>query len=79
MTKVNGKFHLCFIETYFILYALWNNIVLNKKSKFLNKCCHQNKLLLSGVTCKDNKDQDPDKKVYSDVVSVVFTFFFLGG
>ena len=48
---------LCLTEKYFILNDLGDNKLLNKKSEFVNKCCHQNKLLLSSVLCKDSMDE----------------------
>ena len=35
----------CLTEKYFILNDLGDKKLLNKKSEFVNKCCHQNKLL----------------------------------
>ena len=48
--KINSSTHfnfckLCLTETYFILNALGHCRLLNKKSKFVNKCRHENKLL----------------------------------
>ena len=48
--------NLCLTEKYFILNDLGDSKLLNKKSEFVNKCCHQNKLLLSSVLCKDSMD-----------------------
>ena len=45
---------LCLTEKYFILNALGDCRLLNKKSEFANKCRHENKLLLSNI--KDSKD-----------------------
>ena len=45
---------LCLTEKYFILNNLEDNKLLNKKSEFVNKCCHQKKLLLSSVLCEDS-------------------------
>ena len=47
---------LCLTEKYFILNNLGNNKLLNKKSKFVNKCRHQKKMLLSSVLCEDSLD-----------------------
>ena len=47
---------LCLTEKYLILNDLGKNKLLNKKSEFVNKCCHQNKLFLSSVLCKDIMD-----------------------
>ena len=38
---------LCLTEMYFILNDLGDDKLLNKKPEFVNKCRHQNKLLLS--------------------------------
>ena len=45
---------LCLTEKYFMLNALGDCRLLNKKSEFVNKCRHENKLLLSNI--KDSKD-----------------------
>ena len=37
---------LCFIEKYFILNDLEDSKLLNKKSEFVNKCRHLNKVVL---------------------------------
>ena len=57
--KVYGKTRsdfckLCLTEKYFILKALGDEKLLNKKSEFINKCRHQNRLLLKNV--KDSND-----------------------
>ena len=52
----SGFCKLCFSEKCFILNDLGDNILLNKKSEFVNKCRQQNKLLLSSVLCKDSMD-----------------------
>ena len=46
--------NLCLTEKYFILNALGDCRLLNKKSEFVSKCRHENKLLLSNI--KDSKD-----------------------
>ena len=43
-----------YVKKYFILNALGDCRLLNKKSEFVNKCRHENKLLLSNI--KDSKD-----------------------
>ena len=46
---------LCLTEKCFILNNLGDNKLLNKKLEFVNKCCHQKKLL-SSVLCEDSMD-----------------------
>ena len=56
-TDGNAKsdfYKLCLTEKYFILNDLGGNKSLNKK--FVNKCCHQKKLLLSSVLCEGSMD-----------------------
>ena len=45
---------LCLTEKLFILNTLGDDNCLNKKTEFINKCRHQNKLLLKNV--KDSMD-----------------------
>ena len=45
-------YKLCLTEKYFILNDLGDNKSLNKK--FVNKCRHQKKLLISSVLCEDS-------------------------
>ena len=45
---------LCLIEKLYILNALGDERCLNKRTKLISKCCHQNKLLLKNV--KDSID-----------------------
>ena len=47
---------LCLTEKYFTLNDLGDNKLLDKKFEFVNKCRHQNKLLLSSVLYKDSMD-----------------------
>ena len=47
-------YKLCLTEKLFILNALGDDKCLNKKTEFINKCRHQNKLLLKNV--KDSMD-----------------------
>ena len=59
--KVNGKVKsdfckLCLTEKYFILNALGDNKLLNRKSEFISKCRHQNKLFLSSLLHKNSMD-----------------------
>ena len=59
VTKINGNAksdfcELCLTEKYFILNNLVDNKLLNKKSEFVDKCCHQKKVLLSSVLCEDS-------------------------
>ena len=53
--KMKARLDLCLTEKYFIMHALRDNRLLNKKPQFINKCCNQNKLLLSDV--KDSKNK----------------------
>lgn len=66
---------LCLTEKHITLLALGNNRLINKKSKFICKCQHQNKSLLSNV--KNCKDYDLEKKrfVYFDTFNVCYTYF----
>lgn len=66
---------LCLTEKHITLLALGNNRLINKKSKFICKCQHQNKSLLSNV--KNSKDYDLEKKrfVYFDTFNVCYTYF----
>ena len=45
---------LCLMDKFYILNALWNERCLNKRTEFISKCRHQNKLLLKNV--KDSMD-----------------------
>ena len=47
---------LCLMEKLYILHALRDERCLNKKSEFISKCRHQNKLLLRNI--KDSMDQN---------------------
>ena len=51
---------LCLTEKYFILNDLRDNKLLNQKFEFVNKCRHQNKLLLSSLLCKDSMEYGLD-------------------
>ena len=54
-SKTTSEFcKLCLMEKLYTLNALGDERRLNKKSEFINKCCHQNKLLLKNV--KDSMD-----------------------
>ena len=58
--KIDGNaksdfYKLCLTEKYFILNDLGDNKSLNKK--FVNKCRHQKKLLISSVLCEDSVGQ----------------------
>ena len=54
-SKTTSEFcKLCLMEKLYILNALGDERCLNKKSEFINKCRHQNKLLLKSV--KDSMD-----------------------
>ena len=53
--KMKARLDLCLKEKYFIMHALRDNRLLNKKPQLINKCCNQNKLLLSDV--KDSKNK----------------------
>ena len=54
-SKATSSFcKLCLTEKLFILNALGDDKCLNKKTKFINKCHHQHKLLLKNV--KDSMD-----------------------
>ena len=54
-SKVKLNFcKLCLTEKYYILNALGNPALLNKRSEFISSCRHKNKLLLKNV--KDSKD-----------------------
>ena len=54
-SKATSSFcKLCLTEKLFILNALGDDKCLNKKTEFINKCRHQNKLLLKNV--KDSMD-----------------------
>ena len=46
--------NLCLMERLYILNALGDERCLNKRTIFISKCCHQNKLLLKNV--KDSMD-----------------------
>ena len=54
-SKATSSFCKIFLtEKLFILNALGDDKCFNKKTEFINKCCHQNKLLLKNV--KDSMD-----------------------
>ena len=54
-SKATSSFcNLCLTEKLFILNTLGDDNCLNKKTESINKCRHQNKLLLKNV--KDSKD-----------------------
>ena len=54
-SKTTSEFcKLSLMEKLYILNALGDERCLNKKSEFINKCRHQNKLLLKSV--KDSMD-----------------------
>ena len=54
-SKAKSSFcKLCLTEKLFILNALGDDKCLNKKTEFINKCCHQNKLLLKNVKDSTN-------------------------
>ena len=54
-SKATSSFYkLCLTEKLFILKTLGDDDCLNKKTEFINKCRHQNKLLLKNV--KDSMD-----------------------
>ena len=55
LSKTTSEFcKLYLVEKLYILNALGDERCLNKKSEFINKCRHQNKLLLKNV--KDSMD-----------------------
>ena len=41
---------LCLMEKLYIVNALGNERCLNKRTEFISKCYHQNKLLLKNIT-----------------------------
>ena len=45
-TQHNGKFNLCLYEKLFIIDSIYDESLLYKRSELINKCRHQNKLLL---------------------------------
>lgn len=47
---------LCLMEKLFINNYLGDERLLNKKSEFVSKCRHQNKLLIKSVSLKDSMD-----------------------
>ena len=54
-SKATSSFcKLCLTEKLFIFNALGDDKCLNEKTEFINKCRHQNKLLLKNV--KDSMD-----------------------
>ena len=54
-SKVKLNFYkLCLTEKYYIINALGNPSLLNKRSEFVNNCGHKRKLLLKFM--KDSKD-----------------------
>ena len=49
-SKARAEFcKLCLMEKLYILNALRGERCLNKRTEFISKCCHQNKLLLKNV------------------------------
>ena len=59
--RVNSKtaanyWRLCLTEKFYIIQFLDDKNLLNKKSELVNKCRHQNKLLLSHVKRNDTMD-----------------------
>ena len=48
-SKATSFCKLCLTEKFFILNTLGDANCLNKKTELINKCCHQNKLLLKNV------------------------------
>ena len=59
--RVNGKTaanysKLCLTKNYYIIQFLDDKNFLSKKSELVNKCRHQNKLLLSNVKKNDTID-----------------------
>ena len=66
---------LCLTETLFIFNALGDEKCLNKKTEFINKCRHQNKLLLKNV--KDSMDWNLVWIfVFEYFVRIVFSFYY---
>ena len=54
-SKATSEFcKLCLMEKLYILNALGDERCLNKRTEFISKCRHQNKLLLKNV--KDSMD-----------------------
>ena len=53
-TKINFC-KLCLTETVFIINALDDSQLLNKKSELINMCGHQNKLLLKCLKRNDKR------------------------
>ena len=80
-SKATSSFcKLCLTEKLFILNALGDDKCLNKKTEFINKCRHQNKLFLKNV--KDNMDWNlVSVFAFEYFVRIVFSFyhFFLLG
>ena len=63
-------------EKMFILNILMDGKCLNKKTEFINKYCHQNKLLLKNI--KDSMDWNLVWIfVFKNVVRIVFSFYYL--
>ena len=47
---------LCLMEKLYINNSIGDERLLNKKSEFVSKCRHQNKLLIQSVSLKDSMD-----------------------
>ena len=47
---------LCLMEKLYINNSIADERLLNKKSEFVSKCRHQNKLLTKRVSLKDSMD-----------------------
>ena len=61
LKRVNSKTvanyrKLCLAENLYIIKSLDNQNLLNKRSELVNKCRHQNKLLLNNVKRNDSMD-----------------------
>ena len=74
-SKATSSFcKLCLTEKLLILNALGDDKCLNKKTEFINKCRHQNKLLLKNV--KDSMDWNLVWIfVFEYFVRIVFSFY----
>ena len=55
-TQHNGKCKLCLYEKLFIIDSIYDESLLNKRSELINKCRHQNKLLLTLFCDRDSID-----------------------
>ena len=61
LRKIHAKprFNFCklyLMEKLYINNSIRDERLLNKKSEFVNKCCHQDKLLLKKLSLKDSMD-----------------------